>query len=309
VSKDRSLDGKAVLITGASSGVGLCAAEEFAAAGADVAVLARSRPGLERAAKRVRAHGRRAVIVQADLTDRDAVEAAVAEAIEELGAIHVLVPCAALTVYGSFEEVEPEDFDRVIDVTFIGAVNIIRAVLPELERTRGSIVAMGSLMSKLPLPMLSSYSAAKHAERGFLNTLSVELRAQRSPVKISILHPGAINTPVWAEMPSANGELPRRPPEGYDPTEVAEGLVDLALRPKPESVFGLETKAILALWSLSRPLGDFMLIAIYHYFRSGTRSASSGVRGLREAVGEGIATDGIPLPRPSLTHQLTKLLR
>lgn len=303
------LQGKAVLITGASSGVGLSAAEAFAEAGADVAVLARSRPGLERAAKRVRAHGRKAVIVQADLTDREAVDAAVAKAIEKLGAIHVLVPCAALTVYGSFEEVDPEDFDRVIDVTFIGAVNVVRAALPELERTRGAIVAMGSLMSKIPLPMLSSYSAAKHAERGFLNTLSIELKAQRSPVKISILHPGAINTPVWGEMPSANGELPRRPPEGYDPTEVAEGLVQLARRPKPEATFGLETKAIEAVWNLSRPVGEFMLVAIYHYFRSGTRTASSGVRGLREAVGEGIATDGIPFPRPSLTHQLNKLLR
>ncbi len=63
------------------------------------------------------------------------------------------------------------------------------------------------------------------------------------------------------------------------------------------------------MWNLSRPLGEFMLVAIYHYFRSGTRTASSGVRGLREAVGEGIATDGIPFPRPSVTHQLTKLLR
>lgn len=303
------LQGKAVLITGASSGVGLSAAEAFAAAGADVAVLARSRPGLERAAKRIRAQGRRAAIVPADLTDREAVGAAVAQAIEELGALHVLVPCAALTVYGSFEEVEADDFDRVIDVTFLGAVNVVRTALPELERTRGAIVAMGSLMSKLPLPMLSSYSAAKHAERGFLNTLAIELRAQRSPVTVSLLHPGAINTPVWGEMPSANGELPRRPPEGYDPTEIAEGLVALARRPRREATFGLETRAIETLWNVSRPVGEFMLVAIYHYFRSGSRTASSGVRGLRAAVGEGIATDGIPFPRPSVTHALGKLLR
>lgn len=311
MSAKRSLTGRAVLITGASSGVGQAAAEAFAAAGADVAVLARSRPGLERAAKRVRAHGRRAVIVQADLTDREAVATAVAEAIEGLGSIDVLVPCAAMTIYGTFEEVSPEDFDRVIDVTFIGAVNVVRAVLPELERSRGQVVAVGSLMSKLPLPMLSSYAAAKHAERGFLNTLSIELRARRSPVKVSILHPGAINTPVWDEMPTANGELPRRPPYGHDPDDVAEALVDLALRPRPEVSFGLETKAIEAIWQLSRPVGDFMLVTIQHYFQSGTRTASSSVGAVRRAVGEGVASDGLPLPLalPRLPHQLVRHLR
>ena len=233
------------------------------------------------------------------------------EAIAELGGIDLLVPCAALTVYGSFEETPPEEFDRVVEVTFIGAVNIVRAVLPELERTGGAIVAAGSLMSKLPLPMLSSYSAAKHAERGFLNTLGIELRAAGSPVTVSILHPGAIDTPVWDEMPTANGDLPRRPPYGHDPADVAEALVDLALRPRPEVTFGLETKAIEALWQFSRPMGDFMLVAIQHYFQSGARTASSSVGAVRRAVERSVATDGLPMPvpLPRLPQQLARLLR
>jgi NAD(P)-dependent dehydrogenase (short-subunit alcohol dehydrogenase family) len=304
-----TLEGKAVLVTGASSGVGLCAAEAFAAAGADVALLARGRPGLERAATRVRAQGRRAVVVPADVTDRDAVDDAVEQAIDALGALHVLVPCAALTVYGSFDEVEPEDFDRAVDVTFTGTVNVIRAVLPELDRASGTIVALGSLMSRLPLPMLSSYAAAKHAERGFLNTLRVELRAQRSPVTVSMLHPGAVNTPVWSEMPSANGELPRRPPEAYSPVEVAERLVELALDPRPESVFGAETRALDLLWNVARPAGDIVMILMYHYFRTGRRETSSGVRALREALDRGVPTDGIPFMRPSVTRAVGRVLR
>src|SRR4051794_3655771 len=304
-----TLEGRAVLVTGASSGVGLCAAEAFARAGADVAVLARSRDGLERAATRVRAQGRRAVVVPADLTDRDAVDAAVARSIEELGALHVLVPCAAATVYGAFDEVAPEDFDRAVEVTFTGAVNVVRSALPELERTNGAIVAMGSLMSRLPLPMLSSYAAAKHAERGFLNTLRIELTARRSPVTVSMLHPGAINTPIWGEMPSATGELPRRPPESYSPAEVAEALVDLALHPRPERVFGTETKLLDLLWNVARPAGDIVLVLMYHYFRTGRRQTSSGVNALREAAGRGLPTDGIPFSRPSLTHHVVSAVR
>ena len=303
------LQGKAVLITGASSGVGFAAAEAFARAGADVALLARSVDGLERAAARVRAQGRRAVIVPADLADREATNAAVARAVDELGTLHVLVSCAAITVFGGFDEVEPEDFDRVIDVTFGGVVNVVRAALPELELTGGRIVAMGSLMSKLPLPQLSSYASAKHAERGFLNTLRVELKAKRSKVEVAQLHPGAINTPVWgSSMASANGFLPRKPPEGYSAAQVAQELVRLAENPTAERTFGLETKALETLFSLARPAGDLVMVMMNHYFRSGRRLSESGITALREAVGEGVARDGIPLERPSLTRTLSRVV-
>lgn len=303
-----NLKGKAVLITGASSGVGFAAAEAFARAGADVALLARSRDGLERAAARVRAQGRRAVVVPADLADRESTNAAVARAIDQLGTLHVLCSCAAITVFGGFEEVEPDDFDRVMDVTFGGVVNVVRAALPELEQTGGHIVAMGSLMSKLPLPQLSSYAAAKHAERGFLNTLHVELKARRSKVRIAQLHPGAINTPVWgSSMATANGFLPRRPPEGYSATQVAEELVRLAENPSVERTFGLETRAIELLFTLARPAGDLALVMINHYFRSGRRTSESGITALRDAVGQGVVRGGIPLERPSLTRTLSRV--
>ncbi len=298
----------AAFVTGASSGVGLAAAEAFAAAGHDVAVSARSVPGLEEAAERVRAHGRRAVIVPADLTDRTAVQAAVDEAVAELGSIDVLAQCAAAVIYGRFDEIEADDFDRIVNVTFLGAVNVIRAALPELERSGGAIVVVGSLMSKLPLPMLSSYSAAKHAERGFLNTLHAELRAGKSQVSVSMLHPGAINTPIWDEMPSPSGEQPRRPPEGYDPNEVAAALVDLAEHPRREATFGAETKLIETVFNSVRPAGDLLMSAIYHYFRSGDRQSDAGTEPLHDGAGRGIAKGGIPITRPSVTNSAQRLL-
>src|SRR5919199_476869 len=168
---------RVVLITGASSGVGAAAAEAFAREGAHLALLARGREGLERVARRVRRQGRRALVLPADVTDRAALERAVGRVERELGGIDVLVTGAAAMVFGRFEQVPPEAFDRTIAVTFTGTVDTIRAALPALERRQGTIVVLGSIMARLPWPSFSSYSAAKHALRGFVGALRVELRA------------------------------------------------------------------------------------------------------------------------------------
>jgi len=296
------LRGRTVLITGASSGVGLAAAGAFARAGCDVAVLARGEEGLAEAARRVRAHARRALVVPADVTNRAAVAKAVDRVEAEWGRLDVLVVNAAATIYGPFATVDPDDFDRVLAATFTGAVNTVRAALPALERSGGAIVATGSLMSKVPLPTFSSYAAAKHALRGFLGTLRIELRAQRSPVTVSMLHPGAIDTPVWEQTASSVGTLPRRPPEGYTADTIAAGLVGLAVNPHAEITVGAEAQAMEALFRFARPVGDLVLTALHHYYSSGGRPI--GDRGaLVHAVGRGIVDNGL-LGRRSLTLPL-----
>jgi NAD(P)-dependent dehydrogenase (short-subunit alcohol dehydrogenase family) len=298
------LAGKVVLITGASGGIGRCAAEQFAAAGADVALLARGEQGLHDAAEGVRAHGREALVVAADVTDADSVEAAVRETVDRLGGLDILVTCAAATVHGPFGEIAAQDFDRVVEVTFTGVVNAVRAALPELERSDGTVVAVGSLAGKAPLPTFSSYSAAKHAQRGFLNSLRLELRAQHSRVRITQLHPGLVDTPLWDHT---SRELPRRPPEGYDPAQVAAAILDLVHHPRPEETFGGEAKFVELLWNVARPIGDITLILLHHYFRTGTRG-EPGTDVLDESVGTAGSTPTLPVRRPSLTRPVTRLL-
>jgi NAD(P)-dependent dehydrogenase (short-subunit alcohol dehydrogenase family) len=296
----RDLTGMSVLVTGASSGVGFAAAEAFARAGCDVAVSARGVDGLNKAAKRVRAHGRRALVVPADVTDRDAVQAAVDRTVEEFGSLDILCLNSAITVFGPFETVEADDFDRVVDVTLGGTVNVVRSALPALERSAGTVVVTGSLMSKIPLPTFSSYAAAKHGERGFFNSLRAELIAKRSPVQISMVHPGAINTPVWDHTPSATGHLPRKPPEAYTPQTIATALVAMAREPRPEITVGAEAKALEYLFDYARGFSDLVFAAMYHYFMSGKRPKESDLNSLWDALGKG--TQGtVPLPRPSLT--------
>lgn len=290
----------AVLITGASSGVGVAAAERFARDGADVALLARGRAGLEAAAERVERHGRRALVVPADVTDRGEVDAAIAETVGILGRLDVLVTCHAATVHGAFTETAPADFERAFAVTFTGVVNVVRAALPHLETTDGTIVATGSLVSKVPLPTFTSYAAAKHALRGFLHTLRIELAAQGSGVRVAQLHPGLIDTPLWDQTA---GELPRRPPYGFDPDQVAAALVDLAHHPRPDRTFGGDAKALELLWRLARPVGDGVMVLIDRYLASGDRGRADGDI-LREGAGTGEARGHVPLTRPSLTDAL-----
>ena len=174
------LHGKRVLLTGATSGVGLAAVERFARAGADLALVARGEAALEQAAGVARAHGVAAHAIPADLADRAAAAAAVAAAVRALGGLDVVVSNAGAVAFGHFLEVEADDFDRTVAITFTGAVNLLRAALPELRQTSGVIVATSSIMAAMPLPAFSSYTASKHALRGFLTTLQIEEREQRT---------------------------------------------------------------------------------------------------------------------------------
>jgi len=297
-----SLEGKRVHITGASSGVGLAAAEAFAKHGCDVAVSARSIDGLERAAAAVRRYGRRALVLPLDVTDQPALDAAIAAIEAEWGGLDILVPNAAMTIWGPFVDVPKEEFDRIVEISFLGVVNTVRAGLPALERTGGAVVATGSLMSKLPLPTWTSYSASKWASRGFLHALRIELQSSGSKVTVSMVHPGSIDTPVYSDTPSALDRGPRRPPEGYHPSVIAEALVGMAKNPRAEITVGAEAKALELLWTSSQQAGDLVMRAIYHYFMSGKRPGSDAAA-LWAAAGKGVA-GGDLIGRPSLTLPL-----
>lgn len=294
----RSLQGRRVLITGASSGVGCAAAEAFAREGCRLALLARNRDGLETVAERVRAEGAEAHVVVCDVGDRAQVERAVEEAATALGGLDVLISNAASMAFGHFRDVSPEEFDRTIAVTFTGAVDVIRAALPHLERSGGAIVATGSIMARVPLATFSSYAAAKHGLRGFLNSLRIELAGSRSPVTVSIVHPGAIDTPLWHQVTSATGRQVRNPPEQYKPQVMAQALVALAKKPRKEVLVGYEAKVIAFGFEAVRPVADLVLRVVDKWYSSGKRPAPRP-GGLWEGQGRGRCDGGL-LGRPSL---------
>jgi NAD(P)-dependent dehydrogenase (short-subunit alcohol dehydrogenase family) len=292
-----------VLITGASSGAGAAAALAFARDGADVALVARSRPGLEAVAARVRATGARALVLPADVTDQHALNAAVAAVEDAWGGLDVAVANAAAMVFGRFDQVAKRDFDRTVDATFLGSVNLARAVLPTLERSGGVLLFTGSINAMTPLPSFGAYAASKAAQRSFARSLRIELRARRSRVRVAVVHPGAISTPVWKAVSTATGRLPRRPPEGYTADAVAGGLVRAARARGPvERVVGGEARFWQRLWR-TPVLGDAVLTVVHRYYHSGRRAPDGDP--LWDAHGDG-TTDGLPVGRPSL---LARVLR
>jgi NAD(P)-dependent dehydrogenase (short-subunit alcohol dehydrogenase family) len=253
--------------------VGLAAVRLFAREGADLVLMARSRPGLREAERIARAEGVRAFAVPVDLGDRDQTTRAVETAVDLLGGLDLVVSNAAALAFGHFSEVPAEDFDRTVAVTFGGPVDLIRAALPHLRESRGTIVATGSLNARLPLPTFSAYAASKHALRGFLNTLRVEEAEQRSGVQIAQVHPGPIDTPVFERATSATGKRPRRPPDAYKAEAVAQALVENAVRPRPETFVGGETRLVDAGFGPARPIVEGVLLLIDRWYRTGTEDA------------------------------------
>lgn len=272
-SQNGRLAGRRTILTGASSGVGLAAARLFAREGSDLILLARGKEGLREAERVARAEGVEAHGISVDLGDRDATTRAVEQAVARLGGIDLVVSNAAGLAFGHFSEVPAEDFDRTVAVTFGGPVDLIRAALPHLRASRGTIVATGSLNARLPLPTFSAYAASKHALRGFLNTLRIEEREQGTGVQIAQVHPGPIDTPVFERATSATGKRPRRPPDAYRAEVVAQALVEAAVKPRPEVFVGGQTRLIDAGFGPGRPIVEGVLLLIDRWYRTGTEPA------------------------------------
>ena len=137
----------------------------------------------------------------------------------------------------------------------------MRAALPELRASRGVIVATSSIMSRIPLPAFSSYTAAKHALRGFLATVAIEEREQRTGVRVAMVSPGPVDTPIYDRAASATGLAPAVLPDAYHADEVAKALVEAALRPRFERIVGGESRLVDGIYRHVRPAGELLLVS------------------------------------------------
>jgi NAD(P)-dependent dehydrogenase (short-subunit alcohol dehydrogenase family) len=228
-----------VVVSGASAGIGRATAIEFARRGARVALLARGREGLAGAQRDVERAGGAALVIPTDVADPQAVEAAAAQVEREWGGIDVWVNDAMATVFSPFEKMSVEDFRRVTEVTYLGAVWGTRAALKRmLPADRGTIVQVGSALAYRSIPLQSAYCGAKSALRAFTDSLRSELAHMQSRVGLAFVVLGAFNTPQfdWART-----TMPRKPrPVGkvFQPEVAARSVVAAALRPHRERYVG-----------------------------------------------------------------------
>jgi NAD(P)-dependent dehydrogenase (short-subunit alcohol dehydrogenase family) len=214
-----------VVITGASGGVGRATARRFAKDGAKIALLARGRGGLEAAAREVEELGGRALILPTDVADADQVEAAAEAAEEELGPIDIWINDAMATIYAEFLDVEPDEYRRATEVTYHGMVWGTRAALRRMaERNRGKIVQVGSALAFRGIPLQAPYCGAKHACKGFTESVMTEIRHHGWDVHVTMVHLAAFNTTqfTWGRT-----KLPKQTqpvPPIYQPEIAADAI-------------------------------------------------------------------------------------
>jgi NAD(P)-dependent dehydrogenase (short-subunit alcohol dehydrogenase family) len=193
------LESKTAIITGAGRGIGRAIALAFAAEGATVVLAARSRADLATVAAEVREAGGRALAVPTDVTQDAAVEALVEQTLTDLGRIDILVTSAGLASFGPVAETKPADWDAMLALNLRAAIMCCRAVLPAMMRQRsGTILNLSSIASRRALPGSAVYTASKAGLEGFSRVLAEELRPHG--VRVGVLVPGAVDTPIWDAM-------------------------------------------------------------------------------------------------------------
>ena len=224
---------RVVVITGASGGIGRASARMFAERGDHVALLARGSLGLEAAAQEVRDLGGRAVTICVDTTDHVELERAADRIESELGPIDVWVNNAFTSVFARFVDIEPEEFRRVTEVTYLGFVNGTRSALKRmLPRDHGVVVQVGSALAHRGIPLQSAYCGAKHAMWGFHESLLTELRHDHSNVHVTSVAMPGVNTPQFTWVLSKLPKKAQPVPPFYQPEVAARGVVHAADHPR-----------------------------------------------------------------------------
>jgi NAD(P)-dependent dehydrogenase (short-subunit alcohol dehydrogenase family) len=245
------------LVTGASAGVGRATVRRLAEEGYDVALVARGREGLEGARLDVERLGTRPLPIPADVADPEQLEEAAKRTEETLGPIDVWVNNAMATVFAPFREIEPDEFRRVTEVTYLGVVWGTRVALKRMvPRDRGSIVLVGSALAYRGIPLQSAYCGSKHAIKGFFESVRSELLHDKSKVKLSIVELPALNTPQFDHCRTRMPRQPQPVPPIYQPEVAADAIAWAARTGEREVYVGAPTWKTIWGERIAPGLGD-----------------------------------------------------
>jgi NAD(P)-dependent dehydrogenase (short-subunit alcohol dehydrogenase family) len=232
------LDEQTIVITGASSGIGLVTARQAAAGGARVVLAARNGRDLEEAVDDIRRRGGRAIHVVADVADAAQVEAIAQATLREFGRIDTWVNNAAVSMYGRVMQVPIDDMRRQMDVNYWGQVYGSITAVRHLRDRGGALINVGSALCDRAIPLQANYCAAKHALKGFTDALRMELEEEGVPIAVTLVKPASIDTPFFDKARTYLGTEPQPVPPVYDPNVVSEVILEAAQRPIRELIAG-----------------------------------------------------------------------
>ncbi len=236
-----------VVITGASSGVGRATARAYAARGANIGLIARGEDGLAAAAKEVEQAGGRPLVLPLDVADAAAVDAAAGRVEIELGPIDVWVNCAMTAVLAPVKQTSAAQFRRVTEVAYLGYVHgTLSALERMLPRDTGVIVQVGSALAHRAIPLQATYCGAKHAIKGFTDSLRCELLHDKSGVRVTMVQLPGVNTPQFDQVETTLDHHPMPVPPIYQPELAARAVLWAADHPRREVYVGEPTP--LTIW-------------------------------------------------------------
>ena len=251
---------RAVVVTGASAGIGRATVRELARRRARIGLIARGIEGLEATAREVEQLGGRALILPLDVADADAVETAAAQVEREFGSIDVWINNAMCSVFSPVSQMTAAEYRRVMEVTYLGYVHGTLAALERMRtRDSGVIVQVGSALAYRGIPLQSAYSAAKHAIQGFHDSLRAELIHEKSNVKVTMVQLPASNTPQFDWVKSRLPNRAQPVPPIFQPEVAARAIVWAADHPRRELQVGLPTTVAIEGTKIAPGLGDWYL--------------------------------------------------
>lgn len=236
----KPLSEQAIVITGATSGIGLATARKAARAGACVFLIARGEKDLARLTEELQATGARVAHAVADVADFDALSEAAEKCGRLFGGFDTWVNNAGISIFGPIREVSLDDQRRLFETNYWGVVNGSLIAADHLRRRPGggTIVNVGSTLSDAPVPVQGVYSASKHAVKGFTNAFRMELMRDRAPVAVSLVKPSAIDTPYNRHARNITGQAVQNPQPVYATPVVADTILWCATHPIREITVG-----------------------------------------------------------------------
>ena len=260
----KPLHEQTLVITGASSGIGLCTARMAAEEGANVVLASRDEDALREITDEMTGKDQQATYVVADVGNREDVEKIVQKAIDRFGGFDTWVNNAGVSIYGKLEEVPLEDHRRLFETNFWGVVHGSLAALPHLKQKGtsgggGVLINVGSVLSERAIALQGMYSATKHAVKGFTDALRMELQREGANVAVVLVKPGAMNTPYAEHAKNFTGKKATLPPPVYDPHLVAGAILHAAEKPKTHITVGGGGKILAALGKRFPNLMDLLM--------------------------------------------------
>jgi short-subunit dehydrogenase len=274
-----------IVLTGATSGIGLATARMAAHRGARLVLAARDEDGLRRLEQDLRANGAEVAVVAADVARRDDIHRIAQTAIDRFGGFDTWVNDAGLSIYGRLEGISEEDSRRLFDVNFWGMVNGSLEAVRHLKERGGAIVNLGSIASDISIPLQGMYCASKHAIKAFTETLRMELENERAPIGVTLIKPGAIDTPFPEHARNYTEARPKLPPPVYPPEDVARAILHAAEQPRREIFVGGGGKFMTVQYALAPRLFE-RVMSLVGFPMQLRRDGARGRRGsLDEARG------------------------